>query len=67
MTLRFANCTCGRLQLRCQGEPTRVSMCHCVDGQRRTGSVFSIASFFERGAVSVVYGVSKTFTRDSAV
>jgi Glutathione-dependent formaldehyde-activating enzyme len=42
-------------------------MCHCVDCQRRTGSVFSIAAFFERGAVSVAQGVSKTFTRDSAV
>jgi hypothetical protein len=67
MTLRFASCTCGRLQLRCRGEPTRVSMCHCVDCQSRTGSVFSIAAFFERGAVSVVQGASKTFTRNSAV
>jgi hypothetical protein len=41
-------------------------MCHCVDCQRRTGSVFSIAAFFERGAVSVVQGGSKAFTRDSA-
>jgi hypothetical protein len=41
-------------------------MCHCVDCQRRTGSVFSIAAFFERGTISVVQGSSKSFTRDSA-
>ena len=29
--------------------------------------MFSIAAFLERGAVSVVQGVSKTFTRNSAV
>jgi hypothetical protein len=66
MSQRFASCTCGQLQLRCQGAPNRVSMCHCADCQRRTGSVFGIAAFFDRGAVSVVQGASKTSTRDSA-
>jgi hypothetical protein len=66
MDQRFAVCTCGRLKLGCQGAPSRVSMCHCVDCQRRTGSVFGIAAFFDRGAVSVIRGVSKTYTRDSA-
>jgi hypothetical protein len=41
-------------------------MCHCVDCQRRTGSVFGITAFFERGAVSIVQGASKTFARNSA-
>jgi hypothetical protein len=42
---RLANCACARLQLRCQREPTRVLVCHCVDCRRRTGSVFGIAAF----------------------
>ena len=66
MSQRFASCTCGQLQLRCQGAPNRISMCHCADCQRRTGSVFGIAAFFDRGAVSVVKGASTTYTRDSA-
>jgi len=66
MNQRLASCTCGRLQLGCQGTPNRISMCHCADCQRRTGSVFGIAAFFARGAVSVVQGASKTYTRDSA-
>jgi hypothetical protein len=42
-------------------------MCRCVDCQRRTGSVFSIAAFFKRSVVNVVDGTSKTFTRNSFV
>jgi hypothetical protein len=41
-------------------------MCHCADCQRRTGSVFGIGGFFDRGAVSVIRGAPKTYTRDSA-
>jgi len=29
-------------------------MCHCVDWQRQTGTLFSIAAFFQHGAVSVL-------------
>jgi hypothetical protein len=65
VTERLARCTCGTLRLSCSGEPARVSMCHCLDCQRRTGSLFSIAAFFERGAVKVVDGTANTFTRGS--
>ena len=65
-TERFASRACGRLQLHCQGERGRVSMRHCIDCQRPTGSVFSAAAFFDRGAVSVVEGASKIFARGSA-
>ena len=42
-------------------------MCHCIACQRRTGSAFSIAAFYNRDAVTVTDGVSKTFTRSSDV
>ena len=41
-------------------------MCHCTDCQRRTGSAYGIAAFFERDQVRVVQGVPKLFTRNSA-
>lgn len=41
-------------------------MCHCPDCQRRTGSLFSVAAFFDRNAVHVMHGVAKEFTRDLA-
>jgi len=42
-------------------------MCHCVDCQRRTGSLLGVAAFFERSAVTVADGRAKTFTRNSVV
>jgi hypothetical protein len=41
-------------------------MCHCLDCQRRTGSVFSVAVFFARNSVHVERGVTATFERPSA-
>ncbi len=37
-----AACSCGQLSLVAQGDPVRVSMCHCLACQRRTGSAFGI-------------------------
>jgi hypothetical protein len=39
---REAACSCGQLRLTAEGEPVRVSMCHCLACQRRTGSAFSM-------------------------
>ena len=52
MTTRTASCACGQLRIACQGEPQKVSLCHCLDCQRRTGSAFGITAFFPRKAVS---------------
>jgi hypothetical protein len=40
-------------------------MCHCAECQRRTGSVFSIAVFYERARVTS-HGATGTFERPSA-
>ena len=66
MTARKARCHCGQLELDCEGEPTKVSLCHCLDCQRRTGSAFSIAVFYERGSVVVAQGTPLSFERPSA-
>jgi hypothetical protein len=39
MTTRHATCNCGQLRLTIEGEPSRISMCHCLECQRRTGAV----------------------------
>ena len=41
MTTRRAACSCGQLYLTIEGEPSRISMCHCLECQRRTGAVIS--------------------------
>ncbi|MDX8539168.1 GFA family protein [Mesorhizobium sp. M4B.F.Ca.ET.215.01.1.1] len=64
MTSRTASCACGQLQIRCPQEPDIVSLCHCLDCQRRTGSPFGIAAFFDAAATDVT-GLSRTFERNS--
>lgn len=66
MIERQARCHCGQLQLRCLGDPRKVSMCHCLECQLRTGSTFSIAAFYERSRVWVEQGAARTYVRDSA-
>ncbi|WP_224367012.1 GFA family protein [Hyalangium versicolor] len=62
MTMRRAACSCGQLQVVCTGEPVRLSMCHCLACQRRTGSVFGVQARFRRQDVSME-GRSTAFTR----
>jgi hypothetical protein len=53
MTKRVAECSCGQLKIACEGGPVRISMCHCLACQRRTGSAFGIQARFPRERVSV--------------
>lgn len=61
---RLASCACGKLRVFCSGEPTKVSLCHCLACQKRTGSAFGIAAFFERKQVQIE-GAAKSFERPS--
>ena len=64
MMTRVAACACGRLHLRCDGEPMKVSRCHCLQCQKRTGSTYGIAAFFAREKVQAL-GERGRFTRAS--
>jgi hypothetical protein len=63
MATREAKCSCGQLRLTCEGEPVRISICHCLDCQRRTGSVFGTQARFSRAQVTRIEGRAKDFTR----
>ena len=52
MTTRRAACSCGQLHLTIEGEPSRISMCHCLECQRRTGAVISNQARFRREQVT---------------
>jgi hypothetical protein len=41
-------------------------MCHCLECQRRTGSAFSVAVFYERANIRIVRGDPHSFDRPSA-
>jgi hypothetical protein len=53
VTSRTASCSCGQLRLTCEGEPVRISICHCLECQKRTGSVFAAQARFAREAVAI--------------
>lgn len=53
MPNRIASCSCGQLTARVTGDPVRVSICHCLACQRRTGSPFAQQARFLRENVSV--------------
>ena len=63
MTTRRASCQCGQLSLTCEGEPVRISMCHCIACQRRTGSVFGVQARFRRGQITSIDGRVTGFNR----
>jgi hypothetical protein len=62
MTDRQATCSCGQLRATLSGEPVRVSLCHCVACQRRTGSVFGAQARFAAEGFRTT-GESKSYTR----
>ena len=62
MTHRTASCSCGQLQAHVTAEPIRVSVCHCLACQRRTGSVFGAQARFTSDSVTIT-GASKEFVR----
>jgi hypothetical protein len=62
VTTRIAACACGQLRLSCRGEPQIVSVCHCLDCQRRTGSAFGVGAFYPRTAVTIE-GLAQTTRR----
>jgi hypothetical protein len=39
--VRTATCRCGQLRATCVGEPVRISVCHCLNCQKRSGSAFA--------------------------
>src|SRR4029079_934392 len=47
MKPRRASCSGGQLSVDTVGEPIRVSICHCLECQRRTGSVFGVQARFD--------------------
>jgi hypothetical protein len=53
MVLRKASCRCGALSATCEGEPIRVSICHCFACQQRSGSPFGEQARFPADKVSI--------------
>jgi hypothetical protein len=62
MPTRLASCSCGRITAKAIGDPVRVSICHCLACQRRTGGPFAEQARFLRVQVTVT-GASTSYVR----
>ena len=64
MTERTASCRCGQLRASVTGHPVRVSVCHCLNCKRRSGSAFSAQARWPSEQVRIE-GESKSFEQPS--
>ncbi len=62
MIVRHASCSCGQLRVETSGEPLRISVCHCLACQKRTGSAFGVQARFARADVAI-QGRSSQYVR----
>lgn len=62
MTDRTASCRCGQLRAAVTGEPVRVSVCHCLNCKKRSGSAFAVQARWPKLNVQIE-GRSKTFVK----
>ena len=46
-------CLCGQVRYVAQGKPLAVTLCHCDNCRRNTGSAYSVNAIFPEAAVSV--------------
>jgi hypothetical protein len=62
MNTRTASCSCGQLTATTTEDPIRISVCHCLACQRRTGSVFGAQARFRTESIEIK-GQSKEYVR----
>lgn len=62
MIKREASCRCGQLRATCSGEPIRVSVCHCLTCQKRSGSAFAVQARWPDAQVQIT-GLSANWER----
>ena len=53
MTSRTASCRCGQLRATVASEPVRVSVCHCLDCKKRSGSAFAVQARWPAEQVAI--------------
>ena len=62
MSKHQGSCACGAVRIEAQSDPGIVSMCHCLQCQKRTGSTYSVHAYWPGGVVTVT-GARTAFRR----
>lgn len=60
---REGGCQCGAIRYRVDGDPEMVSICHCTECQRQSGSAFGMTLVVRRDQFSLLHGAPKCFVR----
>ena len=64
MTSRTASCRCGQLRATATGDPVRVSVCHCLNCKKRSGSALAVQARWPADQVRIE-GQSQGFKKVS--
>ena len=62
MTTHTASCRCGQLRATVTGGPVRVSLCHCLNCKKRSGSAFAVQARWPSEQVRME-GQSKSYKK----
>jgi hypothetical protein len=62
VNIHTASCRCGQLRATVTGEPVRVSVCHCLNCKKRSGSAFAAQVRWPSEQVAIE-GRSKSFKK----
>ena len=62
---RVASCSCHAVQVELVGDPQIVGAFNCTQCQRRTGSVFGVAVYFDKSPIRSIEGETRAFNRSS--
>lgn len=57
-----ATCPCGQIRVVCEGDPVRISMCHCLECQKRSGSTYAVQARWPAAQVTIT-GTATRFSR----
>jgi len=64
-TPRDGGCQCGKVRYRFEGEPIVLTVCHCAECQRQSGSAFGMSLTVRKQDFRLLSGELKTFTRSA--
>ena len=64
-TPRDGGCQCGLVRYRFEGEPIVLTVCHCTECQRQSGSAFGMSLTVRKEDFRLLAGELKTFTRSA--
>src|SRR5471032_485660 len=60
--VHVAQCSCNSVKVVTDGESSFIVACHCLDCQRRTGSVFGVGAYFPSEEVTIT-GLGSEYVR----